>query len=39
MVPAQEVILLEMKTEAAFKYVVSGGVLKPSQKSANEENI
>jgi len=30
MVPAQEVILLEMKTEEAFKYIVSGGVLKPT---------
>lgn len=30
MVPAQEVILLEMKTDEAFKYVVSGGVLAPS---------
>jgi len=29
MVPAQEVILLEMRTEAAFKYIVSGGVLQP----------
>lgn len=29
MVPAQEVIILDMKIEAAFKYVVSGGVLQP----------
>jgi uncharacterized membrane protein len=29
-VPARDVILLEMKIEDAFKYVVSGGVLKPS---------
>lgn len=29
MVPAQEVILLDMKTDEAFKYIVSGGVLKP----------
>jgi len=29
MVPAQEIILLEMKPEDAFKYIVSGGVLKP----------
>jgi uncharacterized membrane protein len=29
MVPAQEVILLDMRTEAAFKYIVSGGVLQP----------
>lgn len=29
-VPARDVILLDMKTEDAFKYVVSGGVLKPS---------
>lgn len=28
--PAREVILLEMKIDDAFKYVVSGGVLKPS---------
>jgi len=38
MVPAQEVILLEMRTEEAFKYVVSGGVLKPG-KEHGEENI
>lgn len=30
MVPAREVILLDMKMEDAFKYVISGGVLKPS---------
>ena len=29
MVPAREVILLEMKIEDAFKYLVSGGMLKP----------
>jgi uncharacterized membrane protein len=29
MVPAREVILLDMKTEDAFKYVISAGVLKP----------
>ncbi len=29
MVPAQEVILLDMKTDGAFKYIVSGGVLQP----------
>jgi uncharacterized membrane protein len=29
-VPAREVILLDMKIEDAFKYIVSGGVLKPS---------
>ncbi|MDI6731683.1 MAG: DUF502 domain-containing protein [Candidatus Margulisbacteria bacterium] len=29
-VPAREVILLDMKIDDAFKYVVSGGVLKPS---------
>ena len=28
--PARDVILLDMKIEDAFKYVVSGGVLKPS---------
>jgi len=37
MVPAQDVILLDMKTEAAFKYIVSGGVLKPS--AAENETI
>ena len=30
MVPARDVILLETKIEDAFKYVVSGGVLKPA---------
>lgn len=30
MVPAREVVLLDMKMEDAFKYVISGGVLKPS---------
>lgn len=30
MVPARDVILLDMKLEDAFKYVISGGVLKPS---------
>ena len=29
-VPAREIILLDMKTEEAFKYVISGGVLKPA---------
>jgi len=29
LVPAQEVLLLDMKTEDAFKYIISGGVLKP----------
>jgi uncharacterized membrane protein len=29
MVPAKEVKLLEMKIEDAFKYVISGGVLRP----------
>jgi uncharacterized membrane protein len=29
MVPAREVILLDMKAEEAFKYVISAGVLKP----------
>jgi uncharacterized membrane protein len=33
MVPAREVILLEMKIEDAFKYVISGGVLKPADLS------
>jgi len=28
-VPARDVILLDMKIEEAFKYVISGGVLKP----------
>lgn len=31
MVPAREVILLDMKIEDAFKYVISGGVLRPSE--------
>ncbi len=41
MVPAQEVILLEMKTDEAFKYVVSGGVLQPAHEGAaiSEEPI
>jgi len=30
LVPARDVILLDMKIDAAFKYIVSGGVLKPS---------
>jgi uncharacterized membrane protein len=30
MVPARDVVLLDMRMEDAFKYVVSGGVLKPS---------
>ncbi len=29
MVPARDVILLDMKTEDAFKYVISAGVLRP----------
>ena len=29
MVPARDVILLDMKMEEALKYVISGGVLKP----------
>ncbi|MBU0501966.1 MAG: DUF502 domain-containing protein, partial [Candidatus Margulisbacteria bacterium] len=33
LVPAREVILLDMKIEEAFKYVISGGVLKPSTLS------
>jgi uncharacterized membrane protein len=32
-VPARDVILLDMKIEDAFKYVISGGVLKPSMLS------
>lgn len=32
-VPAREVVLLEMKIEEAFKYIVSGGVLKPGTTS------
>ncbi|MFA5840030.1 MAG: DUF502 domain-containing protein [Candidatus Margulisiibacteriota bacterium] len=32
-VPAREVILLEMKIDDAFKYVVSGGVLKPAAQT------
>ncbi|MFH1386899.1 MAG: DUF502 domain-containing protein [bacterium] len=30
LVPAREVILLDMKIDDAFKYVISGGVLKPA---------
>ena len=30
LVPAKEVVLLDMKIEAAFKYIISGGVLKPT---------
>ena len=30
MVPAREVVLLDMRMEDAFKYILSGGVLKPS---------
>ena len=33
--PARDVILLDMKIEEAFKYVVSGGVLKPSSLSSS----
>ncbi|KAF0133861.1 MAG: hypothetical protein FD145_1071 [Candidatus Saganbacteria bacterium] len=36
MMPAQEVILLEMKTEDAFKYIVSGGVLQPPEQEKYE---
>jgi uncharacterized membrane protein len=32
MVPAKDVIMLDIKTEDAFKLVVSGGVLKPKEK-------
>lgn len=32
MVPAQDVIMLEMKMEEAFKYIVSAGILKSSSK-------
>ena len=41
MAPVQEVILLEMKTDVAFRYVVSGGVLKPANQEAliSEEPI
>jgi uncharacterized membrane protein len=41
-VPAREVVLLEMKIEDAFKYVVSGGVLQPGtlpdEIAAKKEN-
>lgn len=39
MVPAQEVILLDMHIDAAFKYVISGGVLKPERAeiAANDD--
>lgn len=30
LVPARDVVLLDMKIEDAFKYIISGGVLKPS---------
>jgi uncharacterized membrane protein len=33
-VPAREVILLDMKIEDAFKYIVSGGVLRPEGEPA-----
>ena len=36
MVPVQEVIILEMKIEEAFKYVVSGGVLQPAKPPVEE---
>jgi uncharacterized membrane protein len=32
-VPARDVVLLDMKIEEAFKYVISGGVLKPKTES------
>lgn len=35
-VPAKEVILLDMKLDDAFKYVVSGGVLKPSNENGGQ---
>ncbi len=38
MVPAQDVILLDMKTEEAFKYIVSGGVLKPLNNEEVKNN-
>lgn len=39
MVQAQELILLEMKPDEAFKYIISGGVLKPSNIPVNNESI
>jgi len=37
MVPAQEVVLLEMRTDIAFKYIVSGGVLQPEIENAEAQ--
>lgn len=37
-VPAKDVILLDMKTDEAFKYVVSGGVLKPAEVEELRKN-
>ena len=39
MVPVQEVILLEMRTDAAFKYIVSGGVLQPESNRSHSSNV
>jgi uncharacterized membrane protein len=36
MVPAQEVTILDMKIEEAFKYVISGGVLQPAKPPVEE---
>ncbi len=35
MAPAKDVIVLDMKTEDAFKLIVSGGVLKPAEKAVS----
>ncbi len=37
-VPARDVLLLDMKTDEAFKYIISGGVLKP-ENLAGEPGI
>lgn len=36
MVPAQDVMILDMKSEDAFKYIVSSGVIKPSIASSGK---
>ena len=38
MVPAQDVILLDMRMDDAFKYVISGGVLKPRNNIESTPN-
>ena len=36
-VPAQDVIILEMRTDEAFKYIVSGGVLRPDEEKKTDD--